>query len=898
MSSGVASGTGSETDPYQLASPTHFLSMTDYFGNLTSSPSDACWQAHFEMTSSVDLSTASPWTPIGTGGAPFRGTFDGGNLTIASLTLSATSTDHGFFGATERAVIRDVTLSPVNVEVDASDVGSLVGDARRTTFRNVMVHATITATDTSNSVGGVAGGTLQGTLENVSVDVTLSGGDSEIGGVVGHTQETVLRNVTTTATLWVSPSDGSGSKIGGVVGYLEHGAVDSSEATIDVTFGGTETVGGLFGEAKAVRIESVSVSGLVTGRQHVGGIAGKLRDGSTLQDARFTGTVLGLPSGDGNMGGLVGETRNGARILHASSNVTVSSVTSEVGGLVGDAEDTFIAQVSSTGTIYTESERAGGLIGYANRATVERATTDASIEGANKHAGGVVGDSEASTFIDVAAFGTVSATEWVGGFGGYVRRSTVEQSFAMGNVTGTLEYLGGLLGYVEESFIRDTYATGSVSVTDVSATDIGGLIGYVDRSEVERSFATGDVKATGSTVGGLYGRVQTTTLITNAAFWDTERTNQAAGSGDPTIEGTGVSTTDLRSHAFLDAAGWAIANGARSSNPDTVWGICDGSSDPFLLWQVADDGSFMPDTATKPSCVSAVTEPAPVLSSEARLVNLTVDAGTLTPSFAPDRASYALDAPADVTRVTITVRTMDDAATVTIDGVGGGTGTATARVTVDADPRSIPIVVTAEDGTTTRSYQVDVARAIATTDAPTNLGALPDDGAAWITFTAPDVNFSNLEVRIDGGAWQPFLPSITTSPVRIDGLTNGRPATVRLRVVTDAGVGAASSAVTVTPRAQASVPLTIDGNALTVEATEVSEDGAIRIRARAVIRNDGATAMEDVWIAPRTTGSTILGIETGTAGTALIAAGDAWYWPDANLAPGATAPLIVILEVR
>lgn len=86
--------------------------------------------------------------------------------------------------------------------------------------------------------------------------------------------------------------------------------------------------------------------------------------------------------------------------------------------------------------------------------------------------------------------------------------------------------------------------------------------------------------------------------------------------------------------------------------------------------------------------------------------------------------------------------------------------------------------------------------------APTNLAAIPLNGAAAISFT-PGANggaaISNYQYSVNGGAWTALSPADGASPVLVPGLTNGVAASVRLRGVNVYGAGAASAAVGVTP---------------------------------------------------------------------------------------------------
>lgn len=929
LSDATGGGTGTPDDPYRLGSLGDLVTVADYYAAITSSPSDACWTAHLTQTADVTFGDP-PWPTIGGGGVPFRGTYDGGGHALTGLTIVADGSTSGFFGATEGAVVRDLTLSAADVTVEPGqeEVGALVGHAMRSTIEDVAFAGTVSASDTSRHVGGLLGRTTGSTVRSVAAQVVVTGGEEYVGGVIGHAEESDVRGVTGTLAVTAGATATTTRDVGGVTGYVEHGTLRDVDVTVNVALGtgaaGNEVVGGVAGKVEGAVLRDVRASGNVSGEKHVGGLAGKLRLGGAIFDAAFDGTVGSSQDGS-NVGGLVGETRDGVRLVRTGATVTMTAGT-EAGGLVGDAEDVFVERVSATGAV-VGMDRVGGLFGRASRVTLAHGHADVTVGGPDDGSsfGGLAGQMDISRFEDVYAHGSVTGGEKVGGLVGEASDSRVHRAYATGAAGGT-ERVGGLFGDVVRTTVTTSAAFGPSTAIEapygpvggfagraaelrfedvyaLGATDgqieVGALVGRATKVRVERAFAAGAVSTSDATnVGGAFGSVDAD-VTSVGLVWDVERTGRTEPSGSLGTLGTGVNTSALRDPTARAASGWAIVAGARSDDASDVWGICPGASDPFLLWQVDDDGTFTPSTAPAPPCVGPVATPAPSLADEARLAALEAAAGTLTPAFAPDRLRYALDLPGDVDAVLLTATTLDEGATVTVDGAGGGRGTAAVRLDADVDPRTVDVVVTAEDGATTRTYRVDVARTAATSDAPTELRGIPDDAAAWIAFTAPDAPYDNLQVQVGGDPWRSFLPAATTSPVRIDGLTNGAATPVRLRVLRDGVPGAASAAVAVTPRASAEATLTLDDATLRIDEITPTGDGGIRVHARAVVRHDGSEGLNDVWIAPTAAGADLvaLALDDGAAGR-LERVGDAWYWADADLAPGATAPLRLTLEVR
>lgn len=100
---------------------------------------------------------------------------------------------------------------------------------------------------------------------------------------------------------------------------------------------------------------------------------------------------------------------------------------------------------------------------------------------------------------------------------------------------------------------------------------------------------------------------------------------------------------------------------------------------------------------------------------------------------------------------------------------------------------------------------VDLPFVFPAPSAPTGVVATAGEGSASVAFVAPTATggaqLSNFEVSTDNGAtWVSRTPASIASPVLVGGLTNGTTYQVRLRAVNFSGPGAASVAVSVTPR--------------------------------------------------------------------------------------------------
>ena len=126
------------------------------------------------------------------------------------------------------------------------------------------------------------------------------------------------------------------------------------------------------------------------------------------------------------------------------------------------------------------------------------------------------------------------------------------------------------------------------------------------------------------------------------------------------------------------------------------------------------------------------------LSSDAALSGLMLSAGALTPPFAPATTFYTASVAESVTSVTVTPTVRNSGATVTVDGAAATSGQAGAPITLATLPKTISVVVTAENGVT-RTYRVSVTRVGAPTT-PTTLtlaaNRAPAEGGPDVTVTA------------------------------------------------------------------------------------------------------------------------------------------------------------------
>ena len=234
------------------------------------------------LTKNIDL-TGKTWTPIGTSGNTYKGTFDGGGHTITGLTVTGSDEYTGLFGRIGYGgKVMNVKLEGVQITSDNS----------------------------SGSVGGVAGWSY-GTIEYCSVSGSVSGSGSD-----GYT----------------------GSGAGGVVGYQVGGSITgcSSSATVK----GVVVAGGIAGDASGASLTGCYATGDVSVANNTenvalaGGVVGH-NGGSTLTACYATGSVSDTGSGTIYVGGVTGNNFGGTLTACYHANGTVSGPDGTTGGVAG-----------------------------------------------------------------------------------------------------------------------------------------------------------------------------------------------------------------------------------------------------------------------------------------------------------------------------------------------------------------------------------------------------------------------------------------------------------------------------------------------------------------------------------------------------------------------------------
>jgi len=288
-----AGGSGTEADPYLVATAEHLNSVRDHL------------DAHFRQTADIDLGVApwnsgEGWAPIGNTAAPFTGGFDGGGYAIRNLTIFRPKTGYqGLFTQIDGASIANLHLQDVNIQSGANS-GGLASDIRG---ESIVEQVTVTGSingGTGGDTGGLSGRMSGSILHRIAVTVTVQGG-SYTGGLIGNISNGgEIRHVHSAGS--VQGLD----RVGGLVGYVGTGIPILSNNYSRAAVSGREYIGGLIGQNSTGSVDRSYSAGAVTGTgQFVGGFLGI---GSTRNADCYWDTQTSGQAASAGGTGVVGKT--------------------------------------------------------------------------------------------------------------------------------------------------------------------------------------------------------------------------------------------------------------------------------------------------------------------------------------------------------------------------------------------------------------------------------------------------------------------------------------------------------------------------------------------------------------------------------------------------------------
>ncbi len=241
-----AGGNGTAGDPFQIATADQLDSVRTFL------------DSDFVLLNDIDLDVAPynfgvGWEPIGNGGSPFEGTFNGDGYEIQGLYSDRGGTGVGLFGYLANAEVTDLFIVDAEILGDGQNRGILSGAVQGgpTTVHSVGVTGIVTAGNANYNIGGLVGYAEDLTVRRSFAQVRVYGGYS-VGGLIGYLRGSLVED--SYATYYADPAvdtviadDVVTPRVGGLVGRNE-GDLLRTYAAIEVDGGViSPTTGGLVG---------------------------------------------------------------------------------------------------------------------------------------------------------------------------------------------------------------------------------------------------------------------------------------------------------------------------------------------------------------------------------------------------------------------------------------------------------------------------------------------------------------------------------------------------------------------------------------------------------------------------------------------------------------------------
>ncbi|MFR8266131.1 MAG: DUF4430 domain-containing protein [Clostridia bacterium] len=235
-----------------------------------------------DVSGSDATSQKYKWTPIGTDGSKYTGTFDGNGHTISGLYINSTAANTGMFGRIgSSAVVKNLTLADSVIRSTKNYTGAITGyidDAASVTNCHTKNSVQVSAAVYTGGITGYQDDTSTLTRCSNAAEVT---GANNVGGISGYNWSK------SSASLTDSYNRGSvsGSNlVGGICAQIYIGGTVSDVynlGTVQATgTAGTPTAGGITGVFRWGTIKSAYNAGIVKATAK-GGVAGRLEASSS-----------------------------------------------------------------------------------------------------------------------------------------------------------------------------------------------------------------------------------------------------------------------------------------------------------------------------------------------------------------------------------------------------------------------------------------------------------------------------------------------------------------------------------------------------------------------------------------------------------------------------------------
>ncbi len=559
-------GTGTVEDPYLISQPGELKAMHQ-------DPNAVYKLAnHIDLKSSVAWNYGAGWHAVGTSDddAEFTGLFDGDGFTIAGLTINNPESEYqGLFGYAENAVLKNVTLTDVNIHGDQYS-GGLVGYLDEGVLETVTVNGQIVSSYTE--IGGIVGFLDKSKVHHVSADIIVFG-HTNIGGLIGNARNSEIRHSWSMGNIKgsaIQTARSAGGLVGNTWGLMMTDSYSHASVSAD------DRVGGLVGSLSG-RVYRCYSTGAVSGDVRVGGLIGSTGTTASAGYHSFWNTETSGQSesaGGTLIKGLTTSEMQDKDTFAMFNFYSLWQMDAENGypefqdfGEYDVPEPVEVTDLAGSGTvespyIITSADELNAM--RQSLSSHYRLGNDIVVKGSViwNHGSGwqTVGTSDDDLAFTGSLDGdgyTISGltinnpeSEYQGLFG-YAENALLENiTLDRVHVHGE-RYSGGLVGYIDDGVLENVSVSGQITSGN---NDIGGVAGYVDDSMVH--YLSADVAVFGyQNIGGVIGNARDSDVRYTWSKGHIEATGISTARSVGGLIGSswGLMLTDSYSHASVSA---------------------------------------------------------------------------------------------------------------------------------------------------------------------------------------------------------------------------------------------------------------------------------------------------------------------------------------------------------
>jgi len=313
---------------------------------------------------------------------------------------------------------------------------------------------------------------------------------------------------------------------------------------------------------------------------------------------------------------------------------------------------------------------------------------------------------------------------------------TLAPTFASGTIAYTASVTNATSSVIVTPTVTDVTATVQVRVNSGSYSSVTS--GSAS-SALALNAGSNTIDVLVSAEDGSTSKIYTIT-VTRAQSSNADLSALALSSGtlSPTFAAATTSYTASVTNATTSITVTPTKSDANASITVNGSAVTSGSASGSIALTVGANTITVVVTAQDASTKTYTLTVTRAQSSNADLSALTLSSGTLSPTFAAATTSYTASVTNATTSITVTPTKSDANASITVNGSAVTSGSASGSIALTVGTNTITLIVTAQDGTTTKTYTLIVIRVAI----PTITSFTPTSGAVGATVTITGTNFN------------------------------------------------------------------------------------------------------------------------------------------------------------